>query len=155
MNFSEMPQSIYMEFVAMLMWTLLRQRFFLQLIECKMISAITIRNFLPYLTIPQKRNICLDYSQNCHLICVFLRPQQQKDCVRWRKQVKGMLAARFALRLKKTDACILVFPLNWYAAELFGKYMKPCHLSPSREYSSQHEVRLCSSRICPLLRVQG
>jgi len=109
MNFSEIPQSIHMEFVAMLMWTLLRQRFLLQLIECKMTSAITIRHFLPYLTIPQKRNICLDYSQNCHLICVFLRPQQQRDCVRWRKQVKGMLAARFVLRLKKKPTRVYSF----------------------------------------------
>jgi hypothetical protein len=49
MNFSEMTQSIYMEFVAMRMWTLLRQRFLLHLIECKMTPAITIRHFLPYL----------------------------------------------------------------------------------------------------------
>jgi hypothetical protein len=83
----------------MIMWTLLCQRFSLQLIECKMNSA----NYSPpFHTISYlKREICLDYSQNCHLICVFLRPQQRKDCVKWRKQVKGMLATRFVLRLTK------------------------------------------------------
>jgi len=90
-----------------------------------MTFAITICHFLPYRTIPQKRNICLDYSQKCRLICVFLGPQQRKDCVRWCKQVTGMLAARFVLRLKKTDACVLTFPLNWYATEHFGK--QPIH----------------------------
>lgn len=102
-----------------------------------------------------KEKHCLDYSQNCHLICVFLGPQQRKDCVRWLKQVIGMLAARFVLGLKKkpTRVYSLFHLIGTQPNSLANsQYMESCHLSRSRDYASQLEIRLCSSRNHPILR---
>lgn len=86
----------------------------------------------------------LYYSQNCRLICVFLGPQQRKDCVRWRKQVTGMRAARFVLRLKKPTRLYSLFHLIGTQPNSLAnsQYMEPCHLSQSGEYASQHEICL-------------
>ena len=105
------------------MWTVLSQKSLLQLIERQMISS----NYNPPFPTISKREMFVLLSQNWHLICVFLRPQQPKGSVRLHKQIKRMLVARFVLRLRKLMRVHSLFNLIVTQPNSLAnsKYMEP------------------------------